>query len=107
MFLLRQSPTKLINAEGDKTYVVWESEEKTDAGTTYMYTVVSIHVALEADGDETTTGEVHEVTAKIPEATDYKHIHFGVWAALGEAEKDGTQKIADLGIGFVQSIGDA
>ena len=32
-----------------------------------------------------------EVTAKIPEATDYKHIHFGVWAALGAAEEDGTQ----------------
>ena len=46
------------------------------------------------------------VTAKIPEATDYKHIHFGVWAALGEAEEDGTQKIADLdlGIGFVQNF---
>ena len=36
----------------------------------------------------------------------YKHIHFGVWAALGAAEKDGTQELSDLGIGFVQSIGD-
>ena len=47
-----------------------------------------------------------EVTAKIPEATDYQHIHFGVWAGLGAAEKDGSQALADLGIGFVQSIGD-
>ena len=46
------------------------------------------------------------MTAKIPEATDYKHIHFGVWAALGEAEMDGSQELSDLGIGFVQSIGD-
>ena len=37
---------------------------------------------------------------------EYKHIHFGVWAALGEAEKNGTQELSDLGIGFVQSIGD-
>ena len=43
------------------------------------------------------------MTAKIPEATDYKHIHFGVWAALGEAEADGSQDIADLGIGFLQN----
>ena len=43
--------------------------------------------------------------AVIPEATDYKHIHFGVWAALGEAAKGGTQTtLADLGIGFVQNF---
>ena len=49
---------------------------------------------------------MHEVavTAKIPEATEYNHIHFGVWAALGEAEEDGTQKLSDLGIGFVQNF---
>ena len=39
-------------------------------------------------------------------AIDYKHIHFGVWAALGAAEKSGSQELSDLGIGFVQSIGD-
>ena len=39
-------------------------------------------------------------------AIDYKHIHFGVWAALGAAEKSGLQELSDLGIGFVQSIGD-
>ena len=38
--------------------------------------------------------------------TAYDHIHFGVWAGLGDADEDGSQKIADLGIGFVQSIGD-
>ena len=45
-----------------------------------------------------------EVTAKIPEATDYQHIHFGVWAGLGKAAKGGDQDIADLGIGFVQNF---
>ena len=44
------------------------------------------------------------VTAKLPEATDYDHIHFGVWAALGDAEEDGAQEVDDLGIGFVQNI---
>ena len=44
------------------------------------------------------------MTAKIPEATDYQHIHFGVWAALGDAEDDGTQEIDGLGIGFVQNF---
>ena len=34
-----------------------------------------------------------EVNASIPEATDYKHIHFGVWAALGDPEKNGTQEL--------------
>ena len=89
--------------------MVWKGENKTDAGTIYMYTVVVIHVELDSDGvlvNNVAVDEEVEVTAKIPEAKDYKHIHFGVWAALGEAEKGGTQKIADLGIGFVQSIGD-
>ena len=45
-----------------------------------------------------------EVTAKIPQAADYKHIHFGVWAGLGEAKKDGSQVPAGLGIGFVQNF---
>ena len=44
------------------------------------------------------------MTAKIPQAADYKHIHFGVWAGLGEAKKDGSQVPADLGIGFVQNF---
>ena len=35
--------------------------------------------------------------------TAYKHIHFGVWAGLNDAEDDGSQTIADLGIGFVQN----
>ena len=31
---------------------------------------------------------------------------FGAWAGLGDADDDGSQAIADMGIGFVQSIGD-
>ena len=56
--------------------------------------------------DATTGGTAEEahLTATIPDPAGYKHIHFGVWAALGEAAKDGTQKIANLGIGFVQNF---
>ena len=44
--------------------------------------------------------------AKIPVAKPYEHLHFGAWANLGDAKKDGSQEIDDLGIGFVQSVGD-
>ena len=50
--------------------------------------------------------ELVHVTAELPEQEAYDHIHFGVWASLGKAAASGTQEIADLGIGFVQSIGD-
>ena len=71
--------------------------------------MVNIHVALDADGLASTPpadGESAEnvyVTADIPAPVDYQHLHFGVWASLGEASKDGSQDITGLGIGFVQS----
>ena len=84
-----------------KTYVVSTMTVTADGTTTDTYTNVNVTAPLEfADPP------MAKVRAAIPEATDYEHIHFGAWAALGEAEKNGTQKIADLGIGFVQSIGD-
>ena len=46
------------------------------------------------------------VMAALPDAKEYEHLHFGVWAGLGDAEDDGSQELDDLGIGFVQSIGD-
>ena len=45
-----------------------------------------------------------DLKVNIPEATQYEHIHFGVWAALGAAAKNGTQKLSELGIGFVQNF---
>ena len=57
------------------------------------------------DGD----GDLQQVQVKaaIPMAMEYSHIHFGVWAALGDPDKKtGLQKLTDLGIGFVQSISD-
>ena len=75
----------------------------------YEYLIVDIHDAVNRDGIGVTDGAGDEnvfVTAALPAAKSYSHLHFGVWAGLGEAAKDGGQKIAGLGIGFVQSIGD-
>ena len=67
--------------------VVRVSENDALGTTTYTYQPVSLGQAK----------------VDIPEATDYQHIHFGVWAALGEAAKNGSQEISNLGIGFVQN----
>ena len=65
------------------------SETHPETGvTTYMYAPVSIRAG-----------------AKIPEATEYSHLHFGVWSGLN-GKDDGTNTVADLGIGFVANIGE-
>ena len=89
-------------ANDDTVYVVLQSTT-IGATTEVIYQPVDIKVTGPVVDEVPTEMEVN---ASIPEATDYKHIHFGAWAALGEAKKDGTQVPADLGIGFVQSIGD-
>ena len=66
-----------------RKYAVLRGENKTDTGTEYTYT--NVDVLVDHDADEA-TAEI-AVKARLPEATAYKHIHFGVWAALGEAEK--------------------
>ena len=100
-------PNTSNNATGDKTYVVWQEETTNSTGTTTTYTRVDV---LAAASDDIEDGVVDplgvQVTAKIPDAAEYKHVHFGVWAALGAPETDGSQELSDLGIGFVQSIGD-
>ena len=94
-----------------KAYVVLKdtSTNETTGVTTVSYAMANIHVAVDVDGvlvNNAPVPEDVEVTAKIPNASDYKHIHFGVWADLGAAKPSGAQVPADLGIGFVQSIGD-
>ena len=44
-----------------------------------------------------------QVTASIPTAVEYSHIHFGVWAGLTDNEGTDNYLFADLGIGFVQN----
>ena len=76
-------------------------------GTTTVYRTVDIDAPLAevtvADDIVVIDAKSVEVTAEIAMPTDYDHIHFGVWAGLGKAEKDGAQAIANLGIGFVQN----
>ena len=86
-------------------YLVMDSQRTAGGTTTYVYRSVDI-MAAASDATTDGTAEGVQITANIPEATDYDHIHFGVWAGLKAAAKNGDQDIADLGIGFVQSIGD-
>lgn len=93
------------------TYVVHGTTTTTGGVTTVTYNPVDIHVEIDRDGDATTTdvgaatgNELVEVTARITDAIDYSHIHFGVWAGLGEPKTDGSQSPSGLGIGFVQNI---
>ena len=87
------------------TYYVVHEKSEVGGITTYTYRVVDV---LVESSDDITEGIVDplgaQVTATITEAADYEHIHFGVWAGLGEADKKGAQTIADLGIGFVQNF---
>lgn len=99
------------NPNDDTTNYAVLTTTSTDAGTgttTYTYTPgADITAPAAQDGpDAGGDPEQVQVTSGIPAAVEYEHIHFGAWAGLGEAAKDGSQKIADLGIGFVQSIGD-
>ena len=78
------------------------------AGTTDVsYRHVDVMAQAAPDGPDADAAlDLVGVKAALPSAVKYSHIHFGVWAGLGDAEKDGTQKLADLGIGFVQNIGE-
>ena len=89
-------------------YVTLTTTSTTAGVTTYTYASgADIDAPVLQDGpDDANASDVGQVTSGIPAAVAYEHIHFGVWAGLGEAAKDGSQDIADLGIGFVQSIGD-
>ena len=87
------------------TYLVSYSQ-RTEGGTTvYIYREVDVIVdASRRDGaDDNPDPDAGQVTANIPEATDYEHIHFGVWASLNEDGSD----VGGIGIGFVQNFAGA
>ena len=42
--------------------------------------------------------------ASLPEATDFIHLNYGVWAPLEKADDTGLNKVATLGIGFVDEL---
>ena len=79
--------------------------------TTKHYQPVDImaNASMTDGGDNNETADdLRPVMTSIPLATEYDHLHFGVWASLGEADKDdGAQMLADLGIGFVQNFSES
>ena len=89
---------------------MWCFNPKLKEGGTTTYTYRRVVVLVDHDSDEGGVEgdgtDMRTVTAALPEATEYKHINFGIWAALGEAEKNGSHEPAALGVGFVDSIGD-
>ena len=85
------------------------TNEVAGGDTTYTYNSGAdiVAAAAAADGpDDGTDPDDAQVTVGIPGPEAYEHLHFGVWAALGAANAAGAQDVADMGIGFVQSIGD-
>ena len=107
------------DAAGLTKYVVELSTATPDTGdttTTVTYAEVTVKIPVNVDGigapgdiaDHAAEGlgdEMVAVTAELPSAIAYDHVHFGAWAALGAAEDSGDQDLSALGIGFVQSIG--
>ncbi len=89
-------------------YVTLTTTSTTAGTTTYTYTPgADIMAPVLQDGpDAGTDSEEAQVISGIPGPVAYQHLHFGVWAELGDATKDGSQKVTGHGIGFVQSIGD-
>ena len=63
--------------------------------------------SLNVDGQYTYQAVDIEAGAKIPAVADYDHVHFGVWAGLGDADSiTGDNDVTDLGIGFVVGLSD-
>ena len=74
--------------------------------STYNTGADILHGVVQDGPDIGDAPDMAQVTSGIPGPVAYQHLHFGVWASLGEAAKDGSQKVTGHGIGFVQSIGD-
>ena len=72
-------------------------------GRTYQAVDITAFAALDSPADGDNNPEQVQVTASIPVADDYSHIHFGVWAGLTVNEDGDNAGLAALGIGFVQN----
>ena len=73
------------------------------AGRTYQAVDIDAIAGPDVIGDGDDNPEQVQVTASIPTAVEYSHIHFGVWAGLTGNEDGDNSGLADLGIGFVQN----
>ena len=89
-------------------YVV-ETSKIVDAATgntavTYRHVDTMAPAAPDTAADINELLDLRSVKVNLPTATKYEHIHFGVWAGLGEPAASGAQKLTGLGIGFVQNF---
>ena len=103
---------ELSNADGTSTRYGRRVDSTTNVATgitTHSYRVVDIMADdSQPDGDDLDTDlDDLAVMTAIPTAKAYEHLHFGIWASLGEADKMGMQMLTDLGIGFVQNFSDS
>ena len=98
-------PTGAAGA-GVTQYATLTSTTTANAMTTSTYASgADITGITGVDGpDAGTNADESQIISGIPGAVAYEHLHFGVWAGLGDAAKDGTQKVDELGIGFVQNF---
>ena len=86
---------------GQLLYVVLQTTTVEGGVTMVSYE----HVDITADHDDVTTTRERRIQARLAEATDYKHMNFGVWAALEEVKAgDVSQDPAALGVGFVNAL---
>ena len=89
-----------VNDPDVTNYVALEGRNTPSGGdTTYTYRPAMFLF----DHDEVAGTDSVMVSVDLPQKTDYEHIHFGVWAELGDADDDGLQDLDGLGIGFVQN----
>ena len=110
VFNIPDDPATANADESATHYVVLHSLNTEGEMTTKTYRRVDTMVELPGVGSTDDGGTAIglndvNVMAKLPAAIDYKYLHFGVWANLDDPEKNGSQEISKLGIGFVQNIG--
>ena len=75
-----------------------------DVAATGVTNVVYQHVDITVNHDDDVDTDEVRVRARLNEATAFKHMNFGVWAALAEAKADGAHDPEALGIGFVNAL---
>ena len=98
------------DADNVRQYATLTMTTTAGALTTYTYNsgadITAAEAAPDGPNDDDGTLDEAQVAVAIPGPVAYEHLHFGVWAGLGDANAEGDQDVTDFGIGFVQSIGD-
>ena len=112
---LKAAPGSYYRADGLTDEGMIATAEKATA-LHYYEMADGMKVYVESTGTSEVTGSMgvfqhnyQEVTVedgvKLPDASGYKHLHFGVWAGLEAAdETTGDNAIGDLGLGFVAGL---